>query len=222
METETRIELETGPQPTATVIWLHGLGADGHDFVPVVPELTLAPGLAVRFIFPHAPFRPVTVNGGYVMRAWYDIYSLENLAREDTAGLETARADMESLIREEEARGVPASRIVLMGFSQGGALALYAGLRHPQRLAGIGALSTYLPLADSTLAEAAAANRETPIFMAHGEFDAVVRPELGEQSRDLLRQARYPVEWHDYPMAHGVCGEELAHLGNWLNGCLHT
>jgi len=216
-QNESRVELETGPSPTAAVIWLHGLGADGHDFAPIISELPLAPDTAIRFIFPHAPFRPVTVNGGYVMRAWYDIYSLGDLSRQDQSGLEETRTLVEDIIEGEIARGIPAARIVLMGFSQGGAVALYAGLRHAQRLAGIGVLSAYLPLADETLAQANAANRDTPIFMGHGEFDPVVRPELGEQARDNLQRAHYRVEWHDYPMEHSVCLEEIGDIGRWLN-----
>ena len=214
---EPGIELETGPHPTAAVIWLHGLGADGHDFEPIVSELPLTGDSAIRFIFPHAPFRPVTVNGGYVMRAWYDIYSLNDLSHEDRTGLDETRELIEAIIANEIARGIAAERIVLMGFSQGGAAALYAGLRHPQRLAGIGALSAYLPLAADTLAEAHAANRDTPVFMAHGTSDTVVRPELGGHARDSLQQAHYRVEWHDYPMEHSVCLEEIGHIGRWLN-----
>jgi phospholipase/carboxylesterase len=217
---ETGIELETGPKPTAAVIWLHGLGADGNDFVPIVSELPLAPDTAIRFIFPHAPFRPVTVNGGYVMRAWYDIYSLGDLSRQDRKGHDATRALVEDIIEGEIARGIPASRIVLMGFSQGGAVALYTGLRHAKRLAGIGVLSAYLPLADETMIEAHAANRDTAIFMAHGEFDPVVRPELGEQARDYLQRAHYRIEWHNYPMEHSVCREEIGDIGRWLNACL--
>ena len=219
---DSPLEIETHPAPDAAVIWLHGLGADGHDFESIVPELPLPDSLKIRFIFPHAPFRPVTCNGGYVMRAWYDVFSLEKIDREDRAGLEEARQTVESLIQQEMERGISADRIILMGFSQGGAVVLFTGLRFSQRLAGIGALSTYLPLASSLGEEKHPANAEIPIFMAHGEYDPVVRFALGEQSCRLIQQQGYNVHWHSYPMEHGVCMEEIHDIAQWLGQQLVT
>jgi len=210
------LELETGPQPTAAVIWLHGLGADGHDFEPIVPELDLGATPAVRFVFPHAPMRPITINGGAVMRAWYDIISLEGVRREDDVGVRASQDSLEALIARERSRGVPAARLVLAGFSQGGAIALQTGLRYPERLAGIMALSTYLPLASTVAAEASAANRSAPIFMAHGRHDDLIPIERATISRDVLRKAGYEVEWRDYPMLHAVCREEIDDIAAWL------
>ena len=214
------LEVETGAQPTAAVIWLHGLGADGHDFEPIVPELDLPDTLAVRFVFPHAPMRPVTINGGMIMRAWYDILSLEGVRREDDAGVRASQASVEALIAREHARGVPASRLVLAGFSQGGAIALQTGLRHAERLAGIMALSTYLPLPSTLAAEASPANRAVPIFMAHGRHDTLIPIERATISREALRKAGYDVEWHDYAMEHAVCAEEIADIATWLNAVI--
>jgi phospholipase/carboxylesterase len=213
------LELETGSRPTAAVIWLHGLGADGYDFEPIVPELDLA-GTSVRFVFPHAPMRPVTINGGAVMRAWYDVFSLEGVRREDDAGVRASQASVEALIARETSRGVPPARLVLAGFSQGGAIALQTGLRHAERLAGIMALSTYLPLASTVAAEASAANRDVPIFMAHGRHDSLIPIERATISRDVLRKAGYDVEWHDYAMEHAVCREEIAEIAAWLRRVL--
>ena len=210
------IELETAPSPTASVIWLHGLGADGNDFVPIVAELRLPSAPAVRFIFPHAPVRPVTINNGFRMRAWYDIASADLNNRADLVGVRQSEAQIGALIAREKSRGVTPAKIVLAGFSQGGAIALYAGLRHAERLAGVVALSTYLVAQDKLAAEASAANRGLPIFMAHGTFDPVVRPEWGEASRRVLEAAGYPVEWHSYPMPHSVCMEEVVAIGAWL------
>jgi phospholipase/carboxylesterase len=214
------LELETGRRPTASVIWLHGLGADGHDFEPIVPELDLPDTLAVRFVFPHAPMQPVTINGGAVMRAWYDVYALEGARREDEAGVRASQARVEALIARETSRGVPAARIVLAGFSQGGAIALHTGLRHTERLAGIMALSTYLPLAGTLATEASPANHGLPIFMAHGLDDPLIPIERAEMSRRLLERAGYAVEWHEYPMAHAVCGPELVDIAAWLRRVL--
>jgi len=214
------LELETGRAPTASVIWLHGLGADGHDFEPIVPELDLPDSLPVRFVFPHAPMQPVTINGGAVMRAWYDVYGLQGVRREDAAGVRASQAAVEELLARETKRGIPASRLVLAGFSQGGAIALQTGLRHPERLAGIMALSTYLPVADTLAAEASAANRDVPIFMAHGLHDPLIPIERAQMSRKLLESARYRVEWHDYPMEHSVCAEEIADISSWLRRML--
>ena len=214
------LELETGPRPTAAVIWLHGLGADGHDFEPIVPELDLPDTPAVRFVFPHAPTQPVTINGGAVMRAWYDVYALEGARREDDAGVRASQASVEALIAREKTRGVPAARLVLAGFSQGGAIALQTGLRHPERLAGIMALSSYLPLASSLAAEASAANRDVSIFMAHGRHDPLIPIERAMISRDALLQAGYHVEWREYTMAHAVCREEIDDIAAWLRRVL--
>jgi phospholipase/carboxylesterase len=210
------IELETAPGPTASVIWLHGLGADGNDFVPIVPELGLPRAPALRFIFPHAPVRAITINNGMRMRAWYDIAAADLNNRADIAGVRQSAEQVEALIAREKARGVPAARIILAGFSQGGAIALYAGLRHAERLAGILALSTYLVQADRLPAEAAAANRDVPIFMAHGTADPVVRFEWGVASRRALEANGNPVEWHQYPIEHSLCLEEVRAIGAWL------
>jgi phospholipase/carboxylesterase len=210
------IEIETGPAPTATVIVLHGLGADGNDFVPIARELSLDAVGPVRFVFPHAPVMPVTINNGYPMRAWYDILEADLVRREDEAGLRKSLASVEALLRAQEARGIPASRTVLAGFSQGCAMALLAGLRHGEGLAGIAGLSGYLPLAATTAAERAGANAATPIFLAHGQQDGVVAVQRGEASRDALQALGYEVQWHSYPMAHSVCMEEVADLNRWL------
>lgn len=205
-----------GDNADASVIWLHGLGADGHDFEPIVPELRLPAELNVRFIFPHAPEQPVTLNGGMRMRAWFDLIALDRKARQDEAGIRASASRIQALIERENSRGVPDERIVLAGFSQGGAVALHLGLRHPRRLAGILALSTYLPLQDTLAEERSAANRDTPILMAHGVSDPVLDLRLGEQSREDLEALGYQVEWHTYPMAHAVCLEEIRLVGEWL------
>jgi phospholipase/carboxylesterase len=209
------ITLDTGRSPRATVIWLHGLGADGHDFEPIVPELRLPPELALRFVFPHAPQRPVTVNMGMRMRAWYDILQLGG-GPEDEAGIREAQGFLEELISRETKKGIPAGRIVLAGFSQGGAIALQAALRHPERLAGLLALSTYLPLRGTLAAERHAANRDLPIFMAHGQDDEMIGIDRAMQSRDALAGLGYAVQWRDYPMGHSVCPEEIADIAAFL------
>ena len=209
------IEIATGPAPSASVIWMHGLGADGHDFEPIVPELGLPGTLQVRFIFPNAPVRPVTLNMGMAMRAWYDIIEIGG-GREDGEGLRASQAAIEQLIAAEVARGIPASRIVLAGFSQGGAIAFQTGLRHPQRLAGIMALSTYLPLAGTVEDERSAANRDLPVFMAHGSVDPMISIGRAQQSRKMLEALGYPLEWHEYPMPHSVCPQEIADISDWL------
>jgi phospholipase/carboxylesterase len=212
------IEISSAKDPRWSVIWLHGLGADGHDFEPIVPEL-LAPGWpAVRFVFPHAPVRPVTINGGMRMRAWYDILGLEIANRQDEPGIRDSIVKVEKLIERETARGVESRRVVLAGFSQGGAIALACGLRHRQPLAAIVALSTYLPLADRTDLELAEANRGVPIWQAHGSADPVVPQALGQMSREWLRAHGYRIEWRSYPMPHSVCAEEVADLRGWLGG----
>jgi phospholipase/carboxylesterase len=210
------IEHSSSDQPGASLIVLHGLGADGNDFVPIAQELDLAAIGGARFVLPHAPMRPVTLNGGFVMRAWYDILGTPLARREDEAGLRESQAQIEQLIAREVARGMPASRIVLMGFSQGCAMTLMTGLRHPERLAGLVGLSGYLPLAETTAAERSDANALVPIFMAHGEHDPMIAIDRAEASRDTLRGLGYAVDWHAYPMAHSVCMEEIADLNRWL------
>jgi phospholipase/carboxylesterase len=210
------IELNTGAQPRGTVIWMHGLGADGWDFVPIVRELPLPEDLDLRFVFPHAPVRPVTINNGFQMRAWYDIAQSDIARVPDERGIRESQAAVERLIEREKERGIDAARIVLAGFSQGGAIALQAGLRHQEKLAGIVALSTYLPLEDSLDREAAAANKATRIFMAHGTEDPIIPLQLAEHSHEALRRRGYDVEWHTYPMPHAVCAEEVEALGNFL------
>jgi len=214
------IQIETAPQPSAAVIWLHGLGADGNDFAGLVPELDLSGCPAIRFIFPHAPAIPVTVNGGYVMPAWYDIFGADLVSRQDAVGIRASEQAVTALIEREIARGIPASRIVLAGFSQGCAMALHTGLRFPQTLAGIMALSGYLPLAEHFATERAPANAHTPIFMAHGNQDPVVIPERGEASRDLLVKMGYPVQWHSYPMPHSLHPREVADIAVFLKKVL--
>ncbi|MEY4100139.1 MAG: hypothetical protein RL300_1310 [Pseudomonadota bacterium] len=216
------IQLETGPEPSAAIIWLHGLGADGNDFAGLVPELDLSDCPAIRFIFPHAPAIPVTINGGYIMPAWYDILGANLISRQDESGIRASALAINALIDREIARGIPASRIVLAGFSQGCAMALHTGLRFPQRLAGIMALSGYLPLAEHLAAERTAANFNTPIFMAHGNQDPVVVPARGEASRDLLVNMGYPVHWHSYPMQHSLHPREVADIAEFLKQVLHS
>jgi phospholipase/carboxylesterase len=214
------VVLEPGSPADAAVIWLHGLGADGHDFVPIVEELRLPPTMAVRFIFPHARPRPVTINNGFVMRAWYDITGLGADRKEDDAGIRESAAVVRGYIEQENAKGVATERIVIAGFSQGGAIALQAALRHPQRLAGVMALSTYLPLRDTLAAEATPANRNVPILMCHGLRDQMVPATLGKASRDLLQGLGYSIEWQAYPMEHQVCMEEVLDISKWLQGRL--
>ena len=214
------VENETAANPVYSIIWLHGLGADGHDFASIVPELVSPDWPALRFVFPHAPVRPVTINNGMAMRAWYDIYSFEPKAPQDEQGTREAISQVEALIAREHARGVPSERIVLAGFSQGGAIALAAGLRHAQKLAGIVALSTYLPIADKLPAERSAANAEVPVFWGHGSFDPVVVLQRGLDSRAALEVLGYKVDWHIYPMAHAVHPQEIADLRRWIGGRL--
>jgi len=210
------IELQTTDTPGACLIVLHGLGADGHDFVPIAQELELSAVGGARFVFPHAPQRPVTMNGGYVMRAWYDIAGTPQARREDEAGLRESQALVEALIAREVARGTPVSRIVLMGFSQGCAMTLMTGLRHAERLAGLVGLSGYLPMAALTAAERTPANADVPIFLAHGRDDPMIAIDRAEASRDALRALGYAVDWHAYDMPHSVCAEEIADLNRWL------
>ena len=217
--TET-VEIETGTNPTGSVIWLHGLGADGHDFEPIVPELRLPEGLALRFVFPHAPVRPVTLNGGMAMRAWYDIVSLDRGGPVDSAGIGESTATLEALIAREEQRGIEPQRIVVAGFSQGGAIAINTVLRSGKKLAGLMGLSTWLALSDALQGDAVEAS--IPVFMAHGQFDPMIPMQYGRSSADALAKAGFDVEWHDYPMAHAVCPQEIDDIRTWLLGVLAT
>lgn len=214
------IELETAPNPRASIIWLHGLGADGNDFVPIVHELDLTGCPPVRFVFPHAPVMPVTINNGYMMRAWYDILGMDIVQREDEAGLRKSQTMVEHLIAQEKSRGIPASRIILAGFSQGSAMTLQTGLRHPEKLAGLLCLSGYLPLHATLPTERHGANHDTPIFMAHGRRDPIVPIDRAEKSRDMLLALGYKLEWHEYPIEHSVCGEEIDDISAWLKRVL--
>ena len=221
IDTLPSIEVETAAQPTHAVIWLHGLGASGEDFVPIVPELNLPKDLAVRFVFPHAPQIPVTINAGYVMPAWYDILSLAKDARQvDLVGIEQSRVQINALIEREKSRGIPADHIVIAGFSQGGAMAYSVGLTYPERLAGVMALSAYIPSVEGLASQRSLANQSTPIFVAHGTQDPVVGLALGQQAVSWLQQEAYSVEWHTYPMQHQVCWEQIQQIGVWLRQVL--
>ncbi len=215
------VEIATGDHPQAAVIWMHGLGADGNDFVPIVRELDLSECPEIRFVFPHAETIPVTINNGYVMRAWYDILGMDLVRREDEIGLRKSQQQIEQLIAREIERGIPAKRIILAGFSQGCAMTLQTGLRYSKKLAGMLCLSGYLPLADKLPAERSDANFSTPIFMAHGRVDPVVQIARAETSRDFLKSLDYSVEWKDYSMPHSVCEEEIDDIGHvitrWLS-----
>jgi phospholipase/carboxylesterase len=210
------VEVATHDDPAYSVIWLHGLGADGHDFEPIVPHLGLAPGLPLRFIFPHALMRPITINGGAVMRAWYDIVEISTSRGQDKAGIENSAEKVEALILQEIERGIPASRIILAGFSQGGAMALHVGLRFPQKLAGIMALSAYLLFPEKLNDEFSEANASTPVFIGHGTQDPMVPFALGEAVRTQLQAGLWPVDWHQYPIPHSVSQPEIADIGRWL------
>ena len=214
------VEHETGPQPTHSVLWLHGLGADGHDFAPIVPELKLPVRLAVRFIFPHATIQPVTINGGMAMRSWYDILTPNLVKREDATGIRISEQAIQALIARENARGIPSSRIVLAGFSQGCAMTLHTGIRFKEKLAGLMGLSGYLPLIDMAVHEREPANAATPIFLAHGTHDPVVTLERAEASRAKLVDLGYPVRWHTYPMPHSVCAQEIDDISSFLQSVL--
>jgi phospholipase/carboxylesterase len=214
------VEVETGRNPTASIIWMHGLGADGHDFEPAVPHLADQIGQSVRFLFPHAPVRPVTINAGMRMRAWYDILGFDRHTGQDESGIRDSAAAIGALIQRENERGIPAARTVLAGFSQGGAMSLYVGPRYPQKIAGIVALSCYLPLVTQFSAERLAINQSTPILMAHGSFDPVIEERRGLDSRAALEAAGYTVEWHSYRMAHSVCVEELGAISAFLKRVL--
>ena len=213
------IELETRPNPSHAVIWMHGLGADGSDFVPIVRELKLPP-LGIRFIFPHAPMRPVTINGGFVMRAWYDIVVQDLVRQEDERGIRESQDLVGQLIDKEIARGIPANRIALAGFSQGGVITLQTGLRYPKRLAGLLALSCYLPLSATLEKERSAANQDVPVFIGHGTADDIVPLQRGLGARDALSKLGYKPEWHQYPMPHSVHPDEIADIGAWFQRML--
>jgi phospholipase/carboxylesterase len=214
------IVLETGEKPDTAVIWLHGLGANGNDFVPVVQQLRLPADLAIRFIFPHAPIRPITINQGYEMPGWYDISSLSIIDGEDVDGINESGEALRQLCEQQEEQGIVSTRIILAGFSQGGAIALHCGLNFPRPLAGIMALSTYLPRCTPLDTGSATANLATPLFMAHGTEDDVVAHHYGKSSYERLQNAGYRVFWHEYPMAHSVCMEEIEDIQHWLLGCL--
>ena len=213
---EPPVVVETGPRPTASIIWLHGLGADGHDFVALIPELRLPPGMAWRFVFPHAPYRPVTINGGYVMRAWYDIAMTERGFEQNAEHIRESEKILRGFIADEIQRGVPAGRIVLAGFSQGGAIALHTGLRHPERLAGILSLSAPVPFTEQLMGEVHPANAPVPIFMAHGTDDRMVPFTLGEQARRLMDARGLSLDWHTYAMGHTVVPDEIRDISRWL------
>lgn len=210
------VEVQTGSDPKACVIWLHGLGADGHDFEPIVPQLAAGGIPPTRFVFPHAPVRPVTINGGIPMRAWYDIVSFDAGPPQDREGVRASREAVEELIDREEGRGIPSRRIVLAGFSQGGSVALYTGLRMERPLAGLIGLSTYLLLGSLLESERSGANADTPVFLAHGTFDPVVPSMAGHHANQVLSALGYTTEWHEYPMPHAVCPEEVGHVAAWL------
>lgn len=214
-----KLIIETSQRIQQSVIWLHGLGADGHDFAPIVPELHIP---NTRFIFPHAPHQPITMNNGYEMRAWYDLYGLTLQTKQDEAGMRAMQQEIESLIEAEQAQGIPTERIVLAGFSQGGAMAFFTALRYPKKLAGILALSTYVSLKEKLAAEAHQANKDTPIFMAHGSFDSIITLDTCLVSRHLLEDLDYQVEWHEYPMPHSVCSEEIEDIARFLKQVFHA
>jgi phospholipase/carboxylesterase len=220
MQNIESVEVETGDDPVGSVIWLHGLGADGHDFEAIVPELRLTDSVPLRFVFPHAPVRPVTVNGGAAMRAWYDIVSLDKKGRADAAGIDESSALLDALVENEQERGIECSKIVIAGFSQGGAIALHNVLHSEKRFCGLMALSAYLPLIDRVSAEVAqlseSADTSLPVFMGHGNLDPMVPFESGRESADVLEKLGYSVEWHEYPMAHSVCPQEIADVSQWL------
>ena len=214
------LEIETAPDPDAAVVWMHGLGADGHDFEPIVPELRLPATTRIRFVFPHAPLRPVTINQGHVMRAWYDVRALAGVRREDEAGVRQSARQIEALLARERQRGIAPRRIVIAGFSQGGAMALHVGLRYADRLAGILALSCYLPLSNTLPTEASPANRDVPIFWAHGLHDPMIPQAMAEQGRAQLAELGYQIDWHQYPIPHSVSAEEIADVARWLERVL--
>jgi phospholipase/carboxylesterase len=214
------LEIETAPNPDTAVVWMHGLGADGHDFEPIVPELGLPARPGIRFVFPHAPLRPVTINQGHVMRAWYDVRALAGIRREDEAGVRQSARQIEALVERERQRGIAPRRLVLAGFSQGGAMALHVALRYPERLAGVLALSCYLPLAGTLATEASPANRDVPIFWAHGVHDPMLPLAMAEQGREQVAALGYRIEWHQYPIPHSIGADEIADVARWLGRVL--
>ncbi len=220
MDTPETVEVGGGETPDGTVIWLHGLGADGHDFEPIVPELNLGDHANIRFVFPHAPLRPVTINGGMSMRAWYDVISLDRSGPQDEKGIRESAASLLQLIEREKERGVDPSRIVIAGFSQGGAIAMHTAMRFPDSLAGLMALSTWMPLAsmidDEVVNNAESQPRELPVLMVHGSFDPILPIAAGQHARGIMQQAGFTVQWHEYPMAHAVCADEIAEIRQWL------
>jgi len=216
MQSPDTVEVVTGDNPVGSIIWLHGLGADGHDFEPIVPELKLPAGVPLRFVFPHAPVQPVTINGGMAMRSWYDILSFDSEGRADKNGVLDSSAFLDSLITREIERGIPVNKIVIAGFSQGGAVAVHTALQTEHKVAGLLALSTYMPLPD--YAAAATSRKDLPIFMAHGVSDPVLQMAWGRASADTLIKNGYSVDWHEYPMAHAVCPQEIADIGDFLSG----
>lgn len=216
MKNAAEIIIETGKNPTHAIIWLHGLGADGNDFVPIVPQFQFPESLSIRFIFPHAPVQPVTINNGYKMRAWYDILGLDRNSNQDETGIRKSEQFIQQLIAQQIAQGIQAKNIFIAGFSQGGAMALHTGLRYPEKLAGIIALSTYLPLADLVEAEKQSANHDIPIFLAHGKSDSVIELDFARLAKSRLEKFNYPVDWHIYNMAHSVCNEEIKDLSQWI------
>ena len=220
MQQPETVEVRTGESPSGSVIWLHGLGADGHDFEPIVPELRLPADLALRFVFPHAPVRPVTINGGMAMRAWYDIYDFNPGGPVDDASMAESAAHVGTLVARENQRGVPSERIVLAGFSQGGAIALQFALGSNERFAGVVGLSTYLPLMRTFGDDVGTANKDTPFFLAHGTMDPVLPIMLGQAAHDWLKKRGHTIEWHDYSMGHQVCMEEITHLAAWFRRTL--
>lgn len=215
MQAPETVEVTTGENPVGSIVWLHGLGADGHDFEPIVPQIQLPEGAALRFVFPHAPVRPVTINGGKSMRAWYDIRSLDTQGRADVAGVQESSAMLEGLIAREIERGIDAGKIVLAGFSQGGAIAIHTALQTEHKVGGLMALSTYMAIPDA--ADNAPCRKDLPIFMAHGSYDPVLPMHLGRASADKLLESGYSVEWHEYPMEHAVCPQEIADISVWLS-----
>ncbi len=220
MDLPETVEITTGPDPVGAVVWLHGLGADGHDFEPIVPELKLPESAPLRFVFPHAPVRPVTLNGGMAMRAWYDIFSLDRSAPQDEVGIRESAVTLNALVEHEHERGVPYERIVVAGFSQGGAIAMHMALRFPQPLAGLLALSTWMPLAEQLQADVLQSDAkqpmDLPVFLAHGSFDPMLPVAMGYESRTRLEALGFAVEWHEYPMMHAVCAEEIDDISRWL------
>jgi phospholipase/carboxylesterase len=214
------VEISPTTAARASIIWLHGLGADGYDLADIVSQLNFPAHLGIRSLFPHAPIRPITLNNGYPMRGWYDILGLDKHSNEDEQGIYAAEQSIHALIAHEESRGIPSHRIILMGFSQGGALALYSALRYPKTLGGVAALSAYLPIASTLTATANPTNKTIPILLAHGTKDMLVPYEFGEHARESLEKLHYTVQWHTYPMEHNICSQEIEDISTWLQSIL--